>query len=96
MKKHPFFRSIDWDKLYRKELPVPYVGAERRSERQLPEVRGKQDTSMFSSEFTSQPVSSQPSFPFSAVDDSPYPVGEGGRCDAGVVVLWTVYGGVRS
>ena len=60
VKKHPFFQSIDWDKLYRKELPVPY----------LPEVRGKQDTSMFSSEFTSQPVSSQPSFTFSVADDS--------------------------
>lgn len=94
MKKHPFFQSIDWDKLYRKELPVPYVGAERRRERQLPEVRGKQDTSMFSSEFTSQPVSSQPSYTFSAADDS-YTVGEEGRCDAGVVVLSTLCGGVR-
>ena len=95
MKKHPFFQSIDWNKLYRKELPVPYVGAERRSERQLPEVRGKQDTSMFSSEFTSQPVSSQPSYTFSAADDSSYIVGEEGRCDAGVVVLSTLYEGVR-
>lgn len=25
VKNHPFFKSIDWDKLYRKELPVPYV-----------------------------------------------------------------------
>lgn len=95
MKKHPFFRSIDWDRLYRKELPVPYVGAERGSEWQLPEVRGKQDTSMFSSEFTSQPVSSQPSFTFSATDDPPYVVGEEGRCDAGVVVLWTLSEGLR-
>ena len=33
MKAHPFFKSIDWDKLYRKELPVPY----------LPEVKDKLD-----------------------------------------------------
>lgn len=59
---------------------------EKRSERKLPEVRGKQDTSMFSSEFTSQPVSSQPSYTFSAMDDPSYTVGEGQRCYAGMVV----------
>ena len=32
VKKHPFFKSIDWEKLYRKELPVPYVGSERGSD----------------------------------------------------------------
>lgn len=26
IKNHPWFAGIDWDKLYRKELPVPYVG----------------------------------------------------------------------
>lgn len=25
VKNHPFFRSVDWEKLYNKELPVPYV-----------------------------------------------------------------------
>ena len=28
VKKHPFFRSIDWKKLYEKDLPVPFVGLE--------------------------------------------------------------------
>lgn len=48
---------------------------------QLPEVKGKQDTSMFSQEFTSQPVSSQPSYTFSLIDDPPYKVGERLRCE---------------
>ena len=25
LKQHPFFKSIDWDKLYKKEFPIPYV-----------------------------------------------------------------------
>lgn len=26
VKRHPFFKSIDWKKLYEKALPVPFVG----------------------------------------------------------------------
>ena len=25
MKAHPFFRDIDWDRLYSKEIPAPFV-----------------------------------------------------------------------
>lgn len=25
VKQHPFFKSIDWDKLLKKEVPIPYV-----------------------------------------------------------------------
>ena len=25
LKAHPFFRSIDWDQLYMKEIPPPFV-----------------------------------------------------------------------
>ena len=63
VKSHPFFKSIDWDKLYRKELPVPY----------LPEVKDKLDTSMFSSEFTSLPIVSPASYNRGIAEEIPFP-----------------------
>ena len=65
MKAHPFFKSIDWDKLYRKELPVPY----------LPEVKDKLDTSMFSSEFTNLTIVSPSSYNRPCTEEIAFPVG---------------------
>ena len=28
VKQHPFFKSLDWKKLYEKALPVPFVASE--------------------------------------------------------------------
>lgn len=56
VKSHPFFKSIDWDKLFRKAIAVPFV----------PEVKDILDTSQFSSEFTSLPISSPSSYNVSA------------------------------
>ena len=62
VKKHPFFRSIDWKKLYEKDLPVPFVGLEWIYDTQLPEVKSKEDTSQFSAEFTNLPIVSPSSY----------------------------------
>ncbi|PVH96128.1 kinase-like protein [Periconia macrospinosa] len=40
---HPFFRNINWDDVYHKRLPVPF----------LPTVKDRADTGNFDSEFTS-------------------------------------------
>ncbi|KAI6189278.1 AGC-kinase C-terminal domain-containing protein [Aphelenchoides besseyi] len=42
VKQHPFFSSIDWDKLLRRELKPPFV----------PRVRSDGDTGYIASEFT--------------------------------------------
>ncbi|KAK8825224.1 RPS6 protein kinase [Blastocystis sp. ATCC 50177/Nand II] len=63
VKAHPFFKSIDWDKLYRKELPVPY----------LPEVKDKLDTSMFSAEFTNLPIVSPSSYNRPCTEEIAFP-----------------------
>ncbi|KAI6233931.1 Serine/threonine-protein kinase sgk-1 [Aphelenchoides fujianensis] len=42
IKHHPFFASIDWDKLLRRELKPPFI----------PRVRGDGDTTYIASEFT--------------------------------------------
>jgi len=46
IKRHPYFESIDWDKLLRKEIPVPYI----------PPVKGQTDTSMVDPTFTSERI----------------------------------------
>lgn len=49
IRNHPFFRSIDWTKLMRKQLPAPFK----------PSVENMYDTTNFDDEFTSeQPVES--------------------------------------
>jgi len=44
IKAHPFFASIDFEKLAAKELTPPFI----------PPVRGKDDTSLIDEEFTKQ------------------------------------------
>jgi len=46
IKPHPFFTSIDWDKLQRGEIAPPWT----------PTILGNQDTSQFDAEFTSMPI----------------------------------------
>ncbi len=53
IKSHPFFRSIDWDKLYRMEIDPPYN----------PNVSGDLDLQHFDPEFTRETVSDTPSPP---------------------------------
>jgi len=45
---HPFFAGVDWSALYRREIPPPW----------RPAVRGAEDTSFFSTEFTAMPLAS--------------------------------------
>ncbi|XP_044753134.1 ribosomal protein S6 kinase alpha-5-like [Coccinella septempunctata] len=42
LKRHPFFKTLDWDKLYRKEIPAPF----------RPVIRDELDVSNFAEEFT--------------------------------------------
>lgn len=46
IRAHPFFASMDWDALMRKEVEAPYK----------PQVKGAEDSSNFDSTFTSEPV----------------------------------------
>jgi serum/glucocorticoid-regulated kinase 2 len=46
VKAHPFFRDLNFEKLYRKEIPSKYK----------PELKGEEDSSNFDKEFTSEPV----------------------------------------
>jgi serine/threonine protein kinase len=50
IKQHPFFSSIDWEALSRKEITPPYV----------PPVKGEDDISMIDEMFTSEPVAISP------------------------------------
>ncbi|KAJ3145269.1 RAC-gamma serine/threonine-protein kinase [Geranomyces michiganensis] len=50
MKKHPFFKTIDWEKLFNKELPVPFV----------PQLTDELDVSFFEEEFTASDPSLSP------------------------------------
>jgi hypothetical protein len=43
---HAFFKSIDWDKLLKKEIPTPFQ----------PKVKNALDTSFFDEEFTRENV----------------------------------------
>jgi len=60
IKAHPYFASIDWDRLYRKELEPPYI----------PPVKDDKSTAMISSEFTSEDAK------MSLVEDSAVKTGE--------------------
>jgi len=46
IKDHAFFQSINWDKLYKKQIDPPYK----------PEVKGNEDTSNFDEQFTNEQV----------------------------------------
>jgi len=46
IKAHKFFQSVDWDKVYRRELKAPFI----------PPVKDPLDTQNFATEFTSLPV----------------------------------------
>ncbi|XP_063920570.1 ribosomal protein S6 kinase alpha-5-like isoform X2 [Zophobas morio] len=50
LKKHPFFKSLDWSKLARKEIPAPFK----------PVIRSELDVSNFSEEFTQMPPTDSP------------------------------------
>jgi serine/threonine protein kinase len=53
IKAHPFFKVIDWDKLYEKEITPPYI----------PPVSGKESTELVDPTFTSEQVSISPDDP---------------------------------
>lgn len=46
IKKHPFFKGIDFIKLKNKEIPAPFI----------PELKNDLDTSNFDTEFTDEPA----------------------------------------
>mmetsp|Transcript_21819 Transcript_21819/g.38391 ORF Transcript_21819/g.38391 Transcript_21819/m.38391 type:complete len:666 (+) Transcript_21819:420-2417(+) len=46
IKPHPFFATIDWDKLQKGEITPPWA----------PQISGNHDTSQFDKEFTSMPI----------------------------------------
>ncbi|ELR14878.1 protein kinase domain containing protein [Acanthamoeba castellanii str. Neff] len=56
VRKHPFFQSIDWDKLAAKKIKPPII----------PHVKGEEDTSNVDKEFMERPAID--SFDFSAID----------------------------
>ncbi|XP_014771715.1 ribosomal protein S6 kinase 2 beta isoform X2 [Octopus bimaculoides] len=58
IKKHPFFASIDWDKLLRREVYPPFKPAVVRAD----------EAFYFDSEFTSQAPKDSPGIPVSAQD----------------------------
>lgn len=54
VKKHPFFRLIDWSALMDKKVKPPFV----------PTIRGREDVSNFDDEFTSEaPILTPPREP---------------------------------
>ncbi|XP_078538765.1 ribosomal protein S6 kinase alpha-1 isoform X1 [Lissotriton helveticus] len=56
IKRHPFFSTIDWNKLFRRELPPPFK----------PAVAQPDDTFYFDTEFTSRTPKDSPGIPPSA------------------------------
>jgi serine/threonine protein kinase len=50
IKNHPFFESIDWDKMLRKEITPPYI----------PLLDNKTDLKHFDNEITKIPIDSPP------------------------------------
>mmetsp|Transcript_1842 Transcript_1842/g.3311 ORF Transcript_1842/g.3311 Transcript_1842/m.3311 type:complete len:1155 (+) Transcript_1842:438-3902(+) len=48
VKEHPFFQFMDWDKLYRREIPSPFV----------PRLNSQTDTANFDTQFTRLPINS--------------------------------------
>lgn len=60
VKKHPFFRAIDWNALLAKKVKPPFV----------PTIRGREDVSNFDDEFTSEmPILTPPREPRILSDD---------------------------
>ena len=49
-KEHPWFAEIDWDQLYNKELPPPFV----------PQLKSSDDTHLFDDIFTKEPAFDSP------------------------------------
>lgn len=47
MKKHPFFRDINWDSILKKEVKAPFI----------PKLKDEEDTSHIDPEFTNMPIS---------------------------------------
>lgn len=68
IKPHPFFVSVQWDKLQRGEIPPPWA----------PQISSIQDTSQFDLEFTSMPIFSPqsmqraPGFGTTPMGDNPF------------------------
>jgi ribosomal protein S6 kinase alpha-5 len=50
VKRHPFFKSINWDDLLRRNIPAPFV----------PNISNNLDVSNFSVEFTDMPPVDSP------------------------------------
>ena len=50
VKHHPFFKSINWDDLLRRNIPAPFV----------PNISNNLDVSNFSVEFTDMPAVDSP------------------------------------
>lgn len=50
MKKHRFFRGLNWDDLAQKKIPAPFV----------PQIRSELDVSNFSEEFTNMTPTESP------------------------------------
>ncbi|KAJ8919730.1 hypothetical protein NQ315_006258, partial [Exocentrus adspersus] len=50
LKRHPFFKNLDWNKLARKEIPAPFK----------PIIKNELDVSNFSEEFTTMPPTDSP------------------------------------
>jgi serine/threonine protein kinase len=50
IKGHPFFQTLDWEKVLRKEIPMEWV----------PQMRSETDTAQFMPEFTEMPVEMTP------------------------------------
>ncbi len=46
IRSHPFFEGLDWDKLMRKEIPMPF----------LPQIRAVEDVANFDKVFTELPA----------------------------------------
>jgi len=66
IKPHPFFASIDWEKLQRGEIAPPWA----------PTISHNQDTSQFDAEFTEMPIfsprSMQPTLGTTPMGDNPF------------------------
>lgn len=68
IQRHPFFASVDWDKLQRGEVKTPWT----------PQISGSNDTSQFDMEFTSMPIFSPqsmqrvPGFGATPMGDNPF------------------------
>ena len=50
IQSHPFFRAIDWDMLYEKQISPPYK----------PAVKSERDLEHFDPQFTNEPVQLTP------------------------------------